>query len=155
MRQRTECAFGFGRWGKIITTPCRILAEKGNPLELPRTRFVNFGRTFFPELGETLEPAPEAARFHRDFYRVVSAGTQSERTGSNRSVSAERGKCRKRRKRQLDRDDVLELPVWEIRTQSQENEVEGGYGRDRAQSAAPWNFSIAVRAAIWEMEYDE
>ena len=39
---------------KIITTPCRILAEQGNALELPHTRFVSW-KDFFSELGESLE----------------------------------------------------------------------------------------------------
>jgi len=57
--------------GKIITTPCRILAEKGNALELPWTRFVSW-KDFLSELGETLEPAPEASPIPPGFFTGLS-----------------------------------------------------------------------------------
>lgn len=57
--------------GKIITTPCRILAEKGNALELPRTRFVSW-KDFLSELGETLESAPEASPIPPGFFTGLS-----------------------------------------------------------------------------------
>ena len=57
--------------GKIITTPCRILAEKGNALELPQTRFVSW-KDFLSELGETLEPAPEASPIPPGFFTGLS-----------------------------------------------------------------------------------
>lgn len=56
---------------KIITTPCRILAEQGNALELPRTRFVSW-KDFLSELGETLEPAPEASPIPPGFFAGLS-----------------------------------------------------------------------------------
>lgn len=56
---------------KIITTPCRILAEQGNALELPRTRFVSW-KDFLMELGETLEPAPEASPIPPGFFTELS-----------------------------------------------------------------------------------
>lgn len=56
---------------KIITTPCRILAEQGNSLELPRTRFVSW-KDFLMELGETLEPAPEASPIPPGFFAGLS-----------------------------------------------------------------------------------
>ena len=52
---------------KIITTPCRILAEQGNALELPRTRFVSW-KDFLAELGETPEDAPEASPIPPGFF---------------------------------------------------------------------------------------
>ena len=56
---------------KIITTPCRILAEQGNALELPHTRFVSW-KDFFSELGESLEPAPEASPIPPGFFTGLS-----------------------------------------------------------------------------------
>lgn len=56
---------------KIITTPCRILAEQGNALELPRTRFVSW-KDFLSELGEKLEPAPEASPIPPGFFTGLS-----------------------------------------------------------------------------------
>ena len=56
---------------KIITTPCRILAEQGNALELSRTRFVSW-KDFLMELGETLEPAPEASPIPPGFFTGLS-----------------------------------------------------------------------------------
>ena len=54
---------------KIITTPCRILAEQGNALELPHTRFVSW-KDFFSELGESLEP--EASPIPPGFFTGLS-----------------------------------------------------------------------------------
>lgn len=56
---------------KIITTPCRILAEQGNALELPHTRFVSW-KDFLSELGESLEPAPEASPIPPGFFTGLS-----------------------------------------------------------------------------------
>lgn len=56
---------------KIITTPCRILAEQGNALELPRTRFVSW-KDFLSELGEALEPAPETSPIPPGFFTGLS-----------------------------------------------------------------------------------
>ena len=56
---------------KIITTPCRILAEQGNALELPHTRFVSW-KDFLSELGEALEPAPEASPIPPGFFTGLS-----------------------------------------------------------------------------------
>ena len=56
---------------KIITTPCRILAEQGNALKLPHTRFVSW-KDFLSELGELLEPAPEASPIPPGFFTGLS-----------------------------------------------------------------------------------
>lgn len=56
---------------KIITTPCRILAEQGNALELPRTRFVSW-KDFLSELGETMETAPEDSPIPPGFFTGLS-----------------------------------------------------------------------------------
>ena len=67
LSERTDLAGGE----KIITTPCRILAEQGNALELPRTRFVSW-KDFLSELGERLEPAPESSPIPPGFFAGLS-----------------------------------------------------------------------------------
>ena len=61
---------------KIITTPCRILAEQGNALELPRTRFVSW-KDFLAELGEAMEPAPEASPIPPGFFAKLPVSVVS------------------------------------------------------------------------------
>lgn len=70
---------------KIITTPCRILAERGNELGLKDTRFVSW-KDFLAELGEKLEPAPSASPIPPGFFAglpfpVVSLSGQEEIAG--------------------------------------------------------------------------
>ncbi len=67
LSERTDLAGGE----KIITTPCRILAEQGNALELPRTRFVSW-KDFLLELGERLGPAPESSPIPPGFFAGLS-----------------------------------------------------------------------------------
>ena len=67
LSERADLANG----DKIITTPCRILAEQGNALELPQTRFISW-KDFLAELGETLEPAPEASPIPPGFFTGLS-----------------------------------------------------------------------------------
>ena len=67
LSERADLAHG----DKIITTPCRILAEQGNALELPRTRFVSW-KDFLSEFGETLEPAPKASPIPPGFFTGLS-----------------------------------------------------------------------------------
>ena len=61
---------------KIITTPCRILAEQGNALELPHTRFVSW-KDFLAELGETPEDAPEASPIPPGFFADLKVSVVS------------------------------------------------------------------------------
>lgn len=56
---------------KIITTPCRILAEHGNRLELSKTRFLSW-KDFLTGLGETLEPAPKASPIPPGFFKDLT-----------------------------------------------------------------------------------
>lgn len=53
---------------KIITTPCRILADMGNKLELKDTHFVPWNR-FLATLGEPMEPAPDASPIPPGFFK--------------------------------------------------------------------------------------
>lgn len=53
---------------KIITTPCRILADMGNKLELKDTHFVPWNR-FLAALGEPMEPAPDASPIPPGFFK--------------------------------------------------------------------------------------
>lgn len=53
---------------KIITTPCRILADMGNRLELKNTHFIPWNR-FLSELGEPAEPAPDASPIPPGFFK--------------------------------------------------------------------------------------
>ena len=53
---------------KIITTPCRILADMGNRLELKDTHFVPWNR-FLQELGEPAAPAPAASPIPPGFFK--------------------------------------------------------------------------------------
>ena len=49
----------------------KIIAEQGNALELPHTRFVSW-KDFFSELGESLESAPEASPIPPGFFTGLS-----------------------------------------------------------------------------------
>ena len=53
---------------KIITTPCRILADMGNKLELKDTHFVPWNR-FLASIGEPMEPAPDASPIPPGFFK--------------------------------------------------------------------------------------
>ena len=53
---------------KIITTPCRILADMGNKLELKDTHFVPWNR-FLAAVGEPAEPAPDASPIPPGFFK--------------------------------------------------------------------------------------
>lgn len=61
---------------KIITTPCRVLADMGNELRLSHTRFAAWN-DFLTELGETIHPAVDASPIPPGFfdklpYNIVS-----------------------------------------------------------------------------------
>ena len=66
---------------KIITTPCRILAEQGNALELPHTRFVSWKDFFFRTrriVGAGTGGQSDPAGI---FYGTFCAGGEFERSG--------------------------------------------------------------------------
>lgn len=68
-RELLEHADGtFADGEKIITTPCRILADMGNKLELKDTHFVPWNR-FLATLGEPMEPAPDASPIPPGFFK--------------------------------------------------------------------------------------
>ena len=56
------------RIADIETTPCRILADMGNKLELKDTHFVPWNR-FLAALGEPMEPAPDASPIPPGFFK--------------------------------------------------------------------------------------
>ena len=64
LAERSDLANGE----KIITTPCRILADMGNKLELKDTHFVPWNR-FLAALGEPMEPAPDASPIPPGFFK--------------------------------------------------------------------------------------
>ena len=112
---------------KIITTPCRILADMGNKLELKDTHFVPWNR-FLAALGEPMEPAPDASpippgffkdlpfsvvsrsgrpaiesyvtgRVHRFAAFCRSSGRPAPGTGAHRNLRCPRGRRYTRRRR--------------------------------------------------------
>ncbi len=62
---------------KIITTPCRILADMGNKLELKDTHFVPWNR-FLAALGEPMEPAPDASPIPPGFFKNLPFSVVSQ-----------------------------------------------------------------------------
>ena len=77
--------------GKIITDPVQDSGREGKCAGAATDTFCELeGLSFgtWRNIGAGTGGQPDSTGI---FYRVVSAGTQSERTGSNRSVSAERG----------------------------------------------------------------
>jgi hypothetical protein len=62
---------------KIITTPCRILADMGNKLELKDTHFVPWNR-FLAALGEPMEPAPDASPIPPGFFKDLPFSVVSQ-----------------------------------------------------------------------------
>lgn len=55
---------------KLITTPCRALADMGNSLKLESTRFAAWN-DFLSELGEPIYPAPDASPIPLGFFRSL------------------------------------------------------------------------------------
>ena len=55
---------------KIITTPCQILADMGNKLELKDTHFVPWNRFLSLHLASQRNPRRTQVRFHRDSLRI-------------------------------------------------------------------------------------